>query len=178
MALITSLLLLIVVTILALSMFKSFGLQERISGNVREKERALHAAEHAQQYAEWWLAQGNSSMLPVVCDSVLNANQNEGQICASPAPTRDDLRGSAGWSAGVTYNPGGTDMLLTADHPNTAGTFFAVPQFRITDVGASKSGNGEIFQVDALGYGANSNAVAVVESTVEISSGVIDRGGL
>ena len=42
--LIASLLLLLVITILALAMFRSMGLGEKIAGNVREKQRALHAA--------------------------------------------------------------------------------------------------------------------------------------
>jgi len=37
-ALISSLLLLLIITILALSMFRSFGTQERIAGNLREKD--------------------------------------------------------------------------------------------------------------------------------------------
>ena len=57
--LVSSLLLLIVVTIIALSMFRSFGIQEKIAGNVREKQRALQAAESAQVYAEVWLT-GNA----------------------------------------------------------------------------------------------------------------------
>ena len=42
-------------------MFRSFGTQEKIAGNLREKERALHAAESAQQYGEWWLLQANNT---------------------------------------------------------------------------------------------------------------------
>jgi len=40
-ALISSLLLLIIITILRFSMFRSFGTQEKIAGNLREKRRAL-----------------------------------------------------------------------------------------------------------------------------------------
>ena len=40
-------------------MFRSFGLDEKIAGNMREKHRALTAAETAEQYAEWWLSNGN-----------------------------------------------------------------------------------------------------------------------
>ena len=40
--LVSSLLLLLVITILALAMFRSTGLSEKISGNMRETERALH----------------------------------------------------------------------------------------------------------------------------------------
>ncbi|HTX24264.1 MAG TPA: PilX N-terminal domain-containing pilus assembly protein, partial [Steroidobacteraceae bacterium] len=56
MVLISAMLLLLIITILAVSMFRSFGVQEMVAGNVREKQRALHAAEAAQQYAEWWLS--------------------------------------------------------------------------------------------------------------------------
>src|SRR5579864_7550374 len=65
MVLISSLLLLLVVTIMALSMFRSFGMQEKIAGNVREKQRALQAANSAQQYAEWWLANQSGAVFAV-----------------------------------------------------------------------------------------------------------------
>ncbi|HUE12144.1 MAG TPA: PilX N-terminal domain-containing pilus assembly protein, partial [Steroidobacteraceae bacterium] len=61
MVLVTALLLLIVVTLLAVGMFRSFGLDEKIAGNVREKQRALNAAETAEEYAEFWLAAGNGT---------------------------------------------------------------------------------------------------------------------
>ena len=51
--LITAMLLLIVVTIMALSMFRGYGAQERLAGNTRDKQRALAAAISAQQYAEF-----------------------------------------------------------------------------------------------------------------------------
>ena len=56
--LVTSLLLLVVVTILAVGLFRSFGIDEKIAGNTREKQIALNAAESAEQYAEWWLSTG------------------------------------------------------------------------------------------------------------------------
>ena len=40
---ISSLLLLVIVTMIAIAMFKGFGISERIAGNLREKHRALHA---------------------------------------------------------------------------------------------------------------------------------------
>jgi type IV pilus assembly protein PilX len=59
--LVSSLLLLLVVTIMALSIFRSFGVQERIAGNIREKNRALQAAVSTQEYGEWWLANQSSA---------------------------------------------------------------------------------------------------------------------
>jgi type IV pilus assembly protein PilX len=182
MALISSLLLLVIVTILALSMFRSFGVEEKIAGNTREKQRALAAAESAQQYAEYWLANGNAGF-GATCSALLSANLNQGQICNTPMVVNNDRTVIAGqpWPAvGVTYNAGagGGMMTLTATAPGTANTFYSLPQFYIYDAGPSKDGQGELYQIDALGYGANSNAVAIVESTFEVSTGVVNRGGL
>ncbi len=180
MALISSLLLLAVVTILALSMFRSFGVEEKIAGNVREKQRALAAAEAAQQYAEYWLANGNATF-GATCTALLSANLNEGQICSAPLVAGNNHANIAAlpWPAlGVTYNPGsaGGLMQLTSAAPGTANTYYQVPQFYIWDAGPSKDGQGELYQIDALGYGANPNAAAIVESTFEVSTGVIDHG--
>ena len=46
--LVSSLLLLLVVTIMALSIFRSFGIQEKIAGNTRDKQRALQVAMSVQ----------------------------------------------------------------------------------------------------------------------------------
>src|SRR5262249_10281238 len=79
MLLVSSMLLLVIVTILALSMFRSVGVQQKIAGNLREKQRALHAAESAQQYAEWWLSNGtNAASASIVCANLLNANLGQG----------------------------------------------------------------------------------------------------
>ena len=86
-ALVTSLLLLLIITILALSMFRSFGTQERIAGNLREKERALHAADSAQQYAEWWLLQGNNTAAgAVACAAGLAGGDPDGGTDLQPDP--------------------------------------------------------------------------------------------
>ena len=60
----------------------------------------------------------------------------------------------------------------------TRGSYFALPRFYIADLGPSADGQGEVFQVDATGYGGNQNSVAVVESTVAVKPGVVDRGAL
>src|SRR5689334_8507163 len=86
MALVSSMLLLLIITVLAVGMYRSFGTQEKIAGNVREKQRALHAAESAEQYAEWWITQGNNAQTgAVVCGTPqLNANVGgQGQICSN-----------------------------------------------------------------------------------------------
>src|SRR5437016_13363915 len=74
-ALISSLLLLIIITILALSMFRSFATQENIASNLREKDRAWHAAASAQQYGEWRLPAGNDGAIATLtCSRTLDAH--------------------------------------------------------------------------------------------------------
>jgi type IV pilus assembly protein PilX len=171
MALLSSLLLLAVVTILAVGMFRTLGIEEQIAGNLREKERALHAAETAQQYAEWWLSNiDNSSSPPVVCNSVLNANLGQGQICSNKltSVTSQPLQIN-GVDVGVTINPGNSMNVTTTRGRDT---YYRAPRFYIADIGPSAAGDGgEIYQIDAVGYGSTPTAVAVVESTFEVMPG-------
>jgi len=177
--LMSSLLLLIVVTIISLAMFRSFGLQEKVAGNMRERQRALHAAQGAQTYAEWWLST-NYSTAAASCTVLLSANTGQGQICSNKLA---DTVGSvvtvpwigANGQVGVTYNPGNSMTVTTTAASNT---YYDIPRFYIADVGGSADGRGEIYQVDAAAYGATANTVAVVESTLVVSPGIIDRGGL
>jgi len=173
--LISCMLLLLVVTIIALSMYRSFGIQERIAGNMREKQRALQAAITAQQYAEWWLSAGNAALnAPTNCNSLLSANLNQGQICTSASMPLDFtlvpwLSGSA--YVGVTLLP--ANMLVNANPATgTAAnpTYYSTPTFYITDMGQSADAThpGEIYQIDAVGYGGSSNTAAVIESTYRV----------
>ena len=50
-------------------------------------------------------------------------------------------------------------------------TYFATPIFYISDmgtVGATPSIAGQVYQIDAVGYGGASNTAAVVESTYAV----------
>ena len=58
--LIAALIFLLVLSIFSIAMFRGFGLQDKVAGNIREKERAFHAAESNLEYAEWWLIQGSA----------------------------------------------------------------------------------------------------------------------
>jgi len=179
-ALVSSLLLLIIITILALSMFRSFGTQEKIAGNLREKDRALHAAASAQQYGEWWLTQGNNAAIGAVTCAIgtLNANLGQGQICNQTLEQAGYTVTQPGtWAAQIQYVP------PTMGVPGVAGTngdppYFGAPAFYLTDLGVAGDGAGEAYQIDAYGYGSTDGTVAVVESTYEVAQGVVNRGGL
>jgi type IV pilus assembly protein PilX len=184
MALVTSLLLLVIITILALSMFRSFGTQEKIAGNLREKERALHAAESAQQYAEWWLLEGNNAAIgSVTCAAgTIVASATSGEICSQTMQQQGvNPTSPIPWAIQNTFTPQGM-VIQTAGYVPTAGNtnppYFASPAFYIADRGPAADGQGEAYQIDAYGYGSGANTIAVVESTFEVQQGVVNRGGL
>ena len=186
MVLISSLLLLLVVTIIALSMFRSFGIQEKIAGNMREKQRALSAAVLAEEYAENWLDNGgNATSASVVCSTLLNANVGQGQICSNKLPLSVTDLTSVPWTiggapVGVSYVPP-TMQISTTTAVSAASlanpTYYGTPTFYISDMGASADPTipGEIYQIDAVGYGGNSNTVAEVESTYAVYTSSSNR---
>ena len=162
MALITGMLLLVVLTVLAMSMFRGYGTQQKIAGNVREKNRAVSAAVSAQQFAEHWLS--TATTLPVGGDCSAIQVLPIPQVCSnSPDFT------VAPWTlnaqpVGVSFNNFNSMATVNRDNP-TNGTYYSTPMFYITDVGPAASGTGEIYQVDAIGWGGTADTVAVVEST-------------
>jgi type IV pilus assembly protein PilX len=192
--LVSSLLLLLVVTIMALSIFRSFGIQERIAGNVREKQRALQVANSTQLYAEWWLANqssapyavssGIAASADVTCtNTLLDANLGTTQICLNTLASLSGVS-AAVWptsstNIGVAYTP--PEMNITGLGVNDAAVsdvYYARPRFYIADMGSLATGRGEVYQVDAYSYGLSANTVAVVESTVSITCVVCNVGGL
>jgi type IV pilus assembly protein PilX len=185
MALLTSMLLLMIITLMAIAMFRSVGTQEKVAGNLREKDRALHSAEAAQQYGEWWLLQGsNIAIGSVNCAAgVMNANLGPtvGEICAIGQTAQvmfGDMTLPANWNVRTTYLPQG--MSVTAGVPGANGdiAYAQVPAFYIADLGIAADGAGEAYQVAAYGFGGATGSIAVVESVYEVQQGVVNRGGL
>jgi type IV pilus assembly protein PilX len=166
MVLVSALLLLVVVTLLAVGMFRSFGLGERIAGNTREKGRALQAAESAQAYAEWWLSQGNGGT-GIECNTLLTPTT--AQVCANPLASTTTLPWMNGTAqVGVQYTPPNMQVTTTSG----VGTYYASPVFYITYLGLAPGGTAVVYQIDAVGYGGSPSAVAVVESIYSVSSGI------
>lgn len=178
--LVSSLLLLLVITILALAMFRSMGLAEKISGNVREKQRALHAAVVAEQYAEWWLSSGNVGPA-VVCSAPVNVNQSPSGVLICDvassivAPATLPWTTAGGATVGFSYYPSSANLVTTMNfvpdaNGSYANTYTQPPAFYIQYMGLGKDGLGNVYKIDAVGYGGNSLSVAVVESTYEIGA--------
>ncbi len=170
--LIAGLLLLLVMTIIGVTMFRSFGLQEVMAGNLREKTRAFDSAQAALKYGEWWLKQGNYAAYGTTCSSSLGVIP---QVCNNPvagggSPT------SLSWPSWVDYVPFGMSGTLGMPTVNTAGgsdTYYKDPGLYIQYLGVGGPNNNEmLYQVTAYGYGGNENSVAVVQSTYGVGTGV------
>jgi len=179
MVLVTSLLMLVVVTILAIGLFHAFGLDEKIAGNTREKQRALQAAVSAEQYAEWWLVNG-TSVANTNCTGTVLASV--GQVCVNVLTTSVANVAVVPWVIGgntvqVTYTPPGMNIAASG-----AGNYYTSPAYYISYLGVGLGANsiaGNVYQIDALGYGGSPNTAAVVESTFIVqTSSTSDRGGL
>ena len=169
-ALITGLLLLLVITIIAVAMFHGFGTQEQIAGNTREKQRALNAAISAEQWAEWWLDSGGAP--PTGTCPVGIVPSSSGEVCNTPLADFTQVP----WSTGVTFTQ--FNQTLTASGKTGATVaYYAPPVFYITKLGSNNDLGGDVYQIDAYGYGANANTVAVVQSTYVLSNGPPNLGG-
>jgi type IV pilus assembly protein PilX len=169
MALISGLLLLLVITIIGVSMFRSFGIQAKIAGNTREKQRALHAAEAAQAYAEWWVSApgGGNATLGDACTTVVTVTKpTDVTVCNSLITASTLTSGpwtSNGDNVGFKYQP--DDMPLTG-----TGAYWSYPMFYIAYVSNGNAGNTQLlnYRIDAMGSGGTSNTVSVVESTYQV----------
>lgn len=176
-ALIAAILILLVITILGMAMFRSYGMQQRIGGNTRDKLRAVHAAMASQNFAEWYLTQNNgaNAATTATCTGTTSAttaiSANTPMVCINVIPTTVQYPDT--WGAAFTYTP--TGMSTTAG----AGAYSQVPQFYISSLGSPSGGTAykspigqtqALFQVDAAGWGGTPQAVAVVESSFIVSS--------
>jgi type IV pilus assembly protein PilX len=178
-ALITSLLILVVVTLLAVGMYRSFGLQEKIAGNTLEKQRSFQAAQSALQYGEWWLGQGSGGT-GIPCTGVLDGNAAANmRVCLNPLAAPATLP----WSARLDYTPPG--MTVQANGGLNAGStglvgdvnYAAKPSLHISYLGLGPDGKSMLYQVTGAGYGGSSTSASVVRSTYAMGFRTTDLGG-
>jgi type IV pilus assembly protein PilX len=186
MVLIISLLLLLVVTILALAMFRGVGLENRIAGNVMDKQRALQAAASSEDYAEQWLLDNATTLTATVCSSAtFTATTTMPTVCSNQLATSTDAASPlvvpwsmSGSAVGFSYNPLTTGTTALFPVSTTGGTdeYYQAPTIYVADLGTDATNPmARDYQIDAWSYGGSTGTVAVVESVYQIS--LIATGG-
>ena len=183
--LIVSLLLLIVMTLLAVGMYHSFRVQENMAANTKEKARAYQVAESTEQYAEYLLKTdlsllAQNSNCPTAA-AIVNPPTTPATVCTGgiavviQGPTAN---GPMSLTNGQVYSGMVTPLNIQVNGGSSTGggTYYALPQFFIEYLGITPDGLGQIYQITALGYGGNANAVAVVQSTYKLESGIKNLG--
>ncbi|HTD02242.1 pilus assembly PilX family protein [Undibacterium sp.] len=173
-ALITALLILVMLTLLAVSMFRGYGLQQKIAGNVREKTRAFEAAQSALQYGEWWLGQGAPGIGATCTGTVTVSSTANMRTCANALTTPSD---PTSWSSALIYTPpamqvSSTGGTATDGNSNADINYSAAPQLNISYIGLSPSGQQALYSVTGAGFGGRNNTVAVVQSVVAVTANV------
>lgn len=175
----------LLISILGISMMKTFTTLEEISGSAREKTRANESAQSALYYAEWWLLSSSQSATvnsscsggllstapeasPIICSNALtndNSTFNLNETSASDKP----------WSAYNTYKPLNMNISQSGGiDNNNMSKYFKYPIFYIQKLGSpsitSKSGS-TYYLITAMGFGGNKNEISVVQSVYELTSG-------
>jgi type IV pilus assembly protein PilX len=164
MALVAALLLLLVLTMLAVGMFRSFGLQEHIAGNTRERQRAVHAAMASQSFAEWWLRSNNGSNAQQGIDCTSVTLSTTPQICTGALATP----GTLPWTNFLSYTPPNMNVVATA------GTMDAYAQSTgyyiqwVSGNYVSQNTSVNNYLIDASGYAGSTSSAAVVESEFSV----------
>jgi type IV pilus assembly protein PilX len=184
MVLITTLLLLVVVTLLALAMFRGVGLETRVAGNVMDKQRALQAATSTEDYTEQWLVNNVSTSLLTACTAATFTSATAPVVCSNTlaASTTAASASIVPWNIGSSplgygYNPvvSGVSLFPTTGGP---GAYSQVPTSYVAELGTDATyANAVDYQIDAWSYGGSTGTVAVVESTYQIRYLATGGGG-
>ena len=169
--LITSLILLLVTALLALYMFGGFIQDEKISGNTREKARAVDAAYAALNQAEFWLGQPNNAYAgDWVTGASCSTSSSEPVICSNALDNPTALP----WSVGVTPTLGA--MTISAE--GGVGTYATGTRYHIEYLGTVGSNPGAgMYRVTSTASGGNAAAVAVQQAVFQVSTDSQDISG-
>ncbi len=182
-ALVTSMLILVVLTLIGLTMFRGFGLQQKIAGNTREKERSYQAAQNALAFAEWWLVNGTQGSVRPGTGSTCTSSQStnvtsqSNMFVCSNAPS--DPSDPTTWPAVLSYTP--PNMMVnsaagsaTDGYGNVDINYSKAPGIYINFKNRVIDSSGHtinVYTVTAAGFGGSSNSTSVVQSVFSVSVG-------
>ena len=161
--LIVSLIFLLLMTVLAIAMFGGFTIGETMSGNNREKNRAIDGAQTALNAAGYRIQwQPNS---------VYTGNWNTGVTCVptTPQPTVCSNDISAAMGQSPTTLP--WTFAMSSNPTNGQGVYAVSPHYYIkylTSYGSGTTLDYALYQVTASSSGGNSAAVSVIQAVIQV----------
>ena len=145
--------LMVILGVLAVSGMDDTAMQERMAGNMRDRELAFQAAESALRSGEMWL-QGNR-------DTAEGNVELAGEEARAWNPLNGELPAPSGTRAGLYTAADG--ISLAADPVFYVGP----PRLLRSNPGETPAQFREIFPVIALGVGATDTTVVILRSTFE-----------
>jgi type IV pilus assembly protein PilX len=174
-----SMLILLIITVMSISMAKSFFLEEGMAGNLREKSRAFSAAQAALNYGEWYVA--NHQGYGVACATP--GQLTNATICSSSYPVSfnadaSNITGTLNSALPfATYFLAPTSAYLNLSTTGGKDTFYATPGLYIEFLGLDTTNSDYIYRIDAYGYGGSQSTVSIVQSTFMTLAATKSLGG-
>jgi len=162
-ALIASLIIMLLMTIVALSAFRGNSLFEKIAGNTREKQRALQVAQDALLAGEYWLGTQPSAPPTNTCNGALT-KITVCNVSATTSPsTIDGLKMYTGLTpSSAMSTAGGGGVTSSGDI-----VYAQNPGIYIYYIGLNAQDNAPLYEVTAIGYGGTTGTnrtEAIVQS--------------
>ena len=183
-ALISAMLILVILTLLAITMFRGFGLQQKIAGNVREKQRAFEVAQNALQFGELWTIQQSMPSSGITCSALVTiTSSDQMRACNTELSSATD---PSGWVGSSSYTPTGMTVKAPADAAggvvkdaanNVDIKYAAAPQLYVAYLGLSANRNDVLYSITGAGFGGTNGTVSVVQSVVTVPMTVKSKDG-
>lgn len=166
---------LIVMSLLGISMFKGFINDQKNSGNVREKQRAIEAAQASLDSIEYWMQQEDNVYqggfaTGIVCDT--NTQVGVKPIICSNALINPATPSS--WGSFQTFTP--STAMLPVNASGGQNNYASNPNYYIQYLGTS-SQNIAMYKVTSTAQGGNATAATVLETIFEVKFTSRDIGG-
>jgi len=172
-ALVTTLLVILVLSMLAIALFRSSTTQDKNAGSNADHQRALRAAHDALRYGEWLLVQTTPLTDIQTCNTFITLNPG-----VTPFTCRNPLNTPAtptSWPAGMFYVPAGMQVNAGGGLvPSAGGTpgdvnYALQPVLYIFWMGIDPTNSSNtLYQITAAGFGGRADSVSVVQSVVSV----------
>lgn len=162
---VVSMLIILLITIMSISMAKSFFLEEGMAGNLREKSRSFAAAQAGLRYGEYQAVQNGQSSGSATCAAGLLSYTTTPPVCNPLVAISTSSTSVAPISS---YYQMPQPNLAIATIATTGGdAFYKVPGIYVQYQGPLIGG--AVYLITAFGYGGTASSVSVVQSTLQVT---------